>query len=151
MLYFVFFCGRRWNRSVIKFLAFMLILTFGCQQLLLFIVKCLKRQQTVLTCLSQTPPLSSCHFVRLCIMTWMLAKVVCGASLIRSLSFCCAALSAARSLPGALLSATGLSDELDSASERRQSELVDNSTNMLKNNKLWRSPTWLSIHAGLMS
>lgn len=54
----------------------------------------------------------------------MLAKEVCGASLILSLSFCCAALSAARSLPGALLSATGLSDELDSASERRQSELL---------------------------
>lgn len=56
--------------------------------------------------------------------TWMLVKVLCGASLMRSLSLCCAALSAARSLPGALLSATGLSDELDSASERRQSELV---------------------------
>lgn len=53
----------------------------------------------------------------------MLAKEVPGTSRIRSLSFCCAALSAARSLPGALLSATGLSDELDSASERRQSEL----------------------------
>lgn len=150
MLYFVFYCGRRWNRSVINLLAFTLILTFGCQQLLLFIVKCLKRQQTVLTCLSWTPPLSSAHFAGLGIMTWMLAKVVCGASLIRSLSLCCAALSAARSLPGALLSATGLSDELDSASERRQSELVDNSTNMLKN-ELWRSPSWLSIHAGLMS
>lgn len=60
--------------------------------------------------------------MRLC--TCMLAKEVCGASLILSLSFCCAALSAARSLPGALLSATGLSDELDSASERRQSELL---------------------------
>lgn len=58
----------------------------------------------------------------------MLAKVVCGASLIRSLSLCCAALSAARSLPGARLSATGLSDELDSASERRQSELGEKST-----------------------
>lgn len=54
----------------------------------------------------------------------MLAKVVCGARRILSLSHCCAALSAARSLPGALLSATGLSDELDSASERRQSELL---------------------------
>lgn len=58
------------------------------------------------------------------VCTCMLAKEVCGASLILSLSFCCAALSAARSLPGALLSATGLSDELDSASERRQSELL---------------------------
>ncbi len=57
--------------------------------------------------------------------TCMLVKEVCGASLILSLSFCCAALSAARSLPGALLSATGPSDELDSASERRQSELLD--------------------------
>lgn len=55
--------------------------------------------------------------------TCMLAKGVCGANLMRSLSFCCAALSAARSLPGARLSATGLSDELDSASDRRQSEL----------------------------
>ncbi len=63
---------------------------------------------------------SECVYVCTC----MLAKGVCGASLILSLSFCCAALSAARSLPGALLSATGLSDELDSASERRQSELL---------------------------
>lgn len=55
----------------------------------------------------------------------MLAKVEGGASLIRSLSLCWAALSAARSLPGALLSATGLSEELDSASERRQSELEE--------------------------
>ncbi|TNN27565.1 hypothetical protein EYF80_062289 [Liparis tanakae] len=39
---------------------------------------------------------------------------VCGTSRIRSLS-------AARSLPGARLSATGLSEELDSASERRHS------------------------------
>lgn len=62
----------------------------------------------------------------------MLANVLCGASLMRSLSLCCAALSAARSLPGALLSATGLSDELDSASERRQSELVDDSTHALQ-------------------
>jgi len=57
--------------------------------------------------------------------TCMFANEVCGPSLILSLSFCCAALSAARSLPGALLSATGLSDELDSASERRQSELLE--------------------------
>lgn len=57
----------------------------------------------------------------------MLANAAWGASLI--LSFCCAALSAARSLPGARLSATGPSDELDSASERRQSELEDDSTN----------------------
>lgn len=55
--------------------------------------------------------------------TCMLAKEVWGASLILSLSFCCAARSAARSLPGALLSATGLSEELDSASDSRQSEL----------------------------
>lgn len=66
-----------------------------------------------------------------CAPTWMLAKVVCGASRMRSLSFCCAALSAARSLPGARLSATGLSDELDSASERRQSELVGKKTAQL--------------------
>lgn len=66
------------------------------------------------------------------VCTCMLAKEVCGASLILSLSFCCAALSAARSLPGALLSATGLSDELDSASERRQSELSG-----LHRNRVW--------------
>lgn len=55
----------------------------------------------------------------------MFAKEVCGASLILSLSFSWAARSAARSLPGALLSATGLSEELDSASDRRQSELLE--------------------------
>lgn len=87
-----------------------------------------ERQQTAMTSLDRTAPPG--RLLGLCVMTWMLANVVCGASLI--LSFCCAALSAARSLPGALLSATGPSDELDSASERRQSELEDNSTNTLK-------------------
>ena len=59
--------------------------------------------------------------------TCMLAKEECGAKRILSLSFCCAALSAAlsaaRSLPGALLSVTGLSEALDSGSDSKQSEL----------------------------
>lgn len=54
--------------------------------------------------------------------TCMLAKEDCGARRILS-EFCCAALSAARSLPGARLSATGLSEALESESESRQSEL----------------------------
>lgn len=37
--------------------------------------------------------------------------------------FCCAARSAALSLPGARLSATGLSEALESESDNRQSEL----------------------------
>lgn len=68
---------------------------------------------------------TSLSMLALCVCTCMLAKEVWGANRILSLSFCCAALSAARSLPGALLSATGLSDELDSVSERRQSELLE--------------------------
>lgn len=88
-----------------------------------------RREHSSVSLLSNNPwpqTLRAC-WMRVCVLacTCMLAKEACGASRILSLSFCCAALSAARSLPGALLSATGLSDELDSASDRRQSELLD--------------------------
>lgn len=115
-------------------------LTFGCQQLFLFVVKCLKVADHSLICLCLST--AKHHFFRFFFMyTCMLAKEVCGASLILSLSFCCAARSAARSLPGALLSATGPSDELDSASDRRQSELVE-----LQRKQYYRFHLLLYVH-----
>lgn len=52
----------------------------------------------------------------------MLEKEDCGGRRLRS-EFCWAARSAALSLPGARLSATGLSEALESESESKQSEL----------------------------
>lgn len=52
----------------------------------------------------------------------MLEKDDCGGRRMRS-EFCWAARSAALSLPGARLSATGLSEVLESESESKQSEL----------------------------